>query len=94
MSSRVALVIGNDCYTYHPLDNPKNDCLCVGAALRSRGFNVTSIADASSESMNDALKTFYRDAEQSEICVFFFAGHAIEIGGLGYIIPVDIDFST
>lgn len=91
MPSRVALVIGNENYADHPLDNPKNDSLKVGAALTSRGFNVISVVDVDSQTMAEALTKFYRDAEGAEICVLFFAGHAIEVGGLGYLIPVDVE---
>lgn len=89
-SERVALVIGNGAYNHvTALDNPVNDASDMTVALRSVGFDVTTLKNTSFEEMRVALRRFGDKAEGADIAAIFFAGHGIEVSGRNYLIPVD-----
>ena len=53
---RSALVIGNGAYASAPLRNPINDARAMAATLKSLGFEVIHLENASQAMMEDALK--------------------------------------
>ena len=55
---RIALLIGNQAYSAKigRLKNPHADIALVGAALRSLGFDVTDVKDASYKAIDTAIK--------------------------------------
>jgi uncharacterized caspase-like protein len=89
---RVALVIGNSAYAgLGALANPKDDAALVAATLRSEGFEVTLVQDAKRDAMLRALRTFSDAADQADWALVYYAGHGIEIGGVNYLLPVDVE---
>lgn len=89
---RVALVIGNSDYRYVPLlDNPENDAEDMSRALRSEGFRVFTGLDLARDQMVGLINDFADVAKEAEVALFFFAGHAFQVGGQNYLIPVDLD---
>jgi tetratricopeptide (TPR) repeat protein len=88
---RVALVIGNSAYRdVGALRNPSNDARLVAAALRRVGFSdVIEKYDLGLAQMVAALKEFGDLADKSDWAVIYFAGHGVEMNGVGYLIPVD-----
>jgi len=88
---RVALVIGNSAYKNAPLlRNPARDAMAVAASLRSIGFQrVTVVNDATKETITRTLRSFAREAENSDWALVYYAGHGIEVGGKNYLIPID-----
>lgn len=92
---RYGLVIGNSAYTRDPLDNTLNDAVAVHNSLVARGFDSLLMRDASGEQMTDAVKALKEKLNPDDLLFFFFAGHAFEYLGYGYLLPVDIpDFSA
>jgi uncharacterized caspase-like protein len=94
-ADRIALVVGNSAYPGAGyLDNPINDARAVSSTLRKLGFEVTQALDLDNAGLQDALET-YRDklASGDTVGFFYFAGHAVQISGNNYLIPVDVDFS-
>jgi len=88
--SRVALVIGNAAYRNAPrLANPRNDAEAVAGALKRLGFAVVVGFDLDVGALRDTLADFGRKAEGAEVAVAYYAGHAIQVGGTNYILPVD-----
>jgi len=87
-NDRIALVIGNQSYTNAPLDNPANDADAVGNELKAMGYATTVVKDATREGIEEALDNFSLAAEQSDFALFYYAGHAIQVDGKNYIIPV------
>lgn len=90
-ASRIALVIGNGRYpdAAAPLAQPVNDARALGAALRSRGYDVDVIEDATRDDMVravDRLKS--RIKPQSEV-MLYFGGYGVQAGRESYMIPVD-----
>lgn len=86
---RVALVIGNSAYKDSPLPNPVNDASDIAATLRTLGFNVTLVKDATKRQLENALTAFSRNAANADVAMFYYAGHGIQTKGINYLIPVD-----
>jgi uncharacterized caspase-like protein/TPR repeat protein len=86
---RAALVLGNGAYLDVPsLKNPANDAKAVAGALSRLGFDVVLGTDLDYQGMVRKLQAFGKAAEGAEIAVIFYAGHALQVGGRNYLIPV------
>ena len=89
-AERVALVIGNSKYRHvAALDNPYNDAEAIGRALVQQGFDVTVVHDLSRADMYNAVIDFRYKADEADIAMLYYAGHAMEISGQNYLVPVD-----
>ncbi|WP_413989655.1 caspase family protein [Labrys okinawensis] len=87
---RVAFVVGNSHYAVvPPLNNPDNDAQAVAAALKRQGFEVVSALDLDRNDFDKALQRFIRSLPGSELSVFYYSGHGIQVGGDNRIIPID-----
>lgn len=87
---RVALVMGNGAYQNLPkLDNPTHDAADMAAALGRFGFEVILRENQTLEGMNEAIAEFGRKLGGSDVALFFFAGHGIQVKSQNYIIPVN-----
>ena len=86
---RVALVIGNAAYQKYPLKNTVNDAVDMSDALRSRGFEVISSTNSDYKKMWDAIRKFGEKLKNSDIGLFFYSGHGIQVDGINYLIPVN-----
>jgi len=88
---RVALVIGNAKYKFNPLSNPVNDATDMAASLRSVGFDVIEVKDATLKQMRAATRQFADKLEVSDVGLVYYSGHGIEVKGKNYLIPVNAD---
>ncbi len=88
---RVALVIGNAKYKFNPLNNPVNDATDMAASLRSVGFDVIEVKDATLKQMREATRRFADRLEVSDVGLVYYSGHGIEVKGTNYLIPVNAD---
>ena len=88
---RVALVIGNAKYKFSPLNNPVNDATDMAASLRSVGFDVIEVKDATLKQMREATRRFADRLEVSDVGLVYYSGHGIEVKGKNYLIPVNAD---
>ena len=87
---RVALVIGNGAYAHAPrLTNPANDAKDVAAALTRGGFEVIAATDLDKARMEDATIRFARGARAADVAMLYYSGHALQLGGVNYLMPVD-----
>jgi len=86
-----ALIIGNAAYPSKKLDNPVNDARAMTAKLRGFGFVVTQVLDAGREKLTSVLAQWSRTAANADLTVLFYAGHAIQVFGKNYMLPIDID---
>jgi hypothetical protein len=84
----VALVIGNGNYAAAPLRNPVNDAHDIGQALRDLGFDVIDKENVGQNDMKRAIREFGQKTQNSDVALFYFAGHAIQVNGENYLIPV------
>lgn len=90
---RYALVVGNASYDYFgTLKNPENDARDISAALSGLGFDVTTVLNAGYRTLFREIRDFGDQlALQPGVGLFYYAGHAIEAGGLNYLIPTDAE---
>lgn len=89
---RLALVFGNDRYTsVSTLQTAREDARAIAAKLSAAGYKATLRLDASHKEMKAAIRAFSEQVEGGDEVVVFFAGHGIQIGGLNYLLPVDIE---
>jgi len=89
---RVALVIGNGAYEKaEQLPNPKNDAEDVAAALKRAGFETIVGIDLNKTDMENATIRFARKARNADVAFFYYSGHALQFGGVNYLLPVDAD---
>ena len=87
---RVALVIGNSAYQHSSrLPNPRNDAEDVAAALTRIGFETILGLDLDRAKMEDATIRFNRAARGADVAVFYYSGHAMQHGGVNYLMPID-----
>ena len=85
---RVALVIGNGGYATGPLKNPVNDALDIARALRELGFDVIDKEDIAQNDMKRAIREFGAKTRNSDVALFYYAGHAIQVNGENYLVPI------
>lgn len=89
-SRRKALIIGNAAYTSAaPLRNTTNDALSMDSVLQTLGFETTRVLDGTYESMKNAIYSFGDQIASTDIALFYYAGHGVEVDGTNYLIPVD-----
>jgi len=91
---RVALLIGNSDYVHSPLKNPVNDARAMATALEKLGFAVDLLENASLATMVQAIRRFAVAARESEVRLFYYAGHGIQVQGRNYLIPVDAELRS
>lgn len=86
---RVALVVGNARYEVGALVNPVNDARLVETTLRKLGFEVTKVENISAARMRTVVDDFAVKAKGADVALFYYAGHAVQVDGENYLIPVD-----
>ncbi|NEW61164.1 hypothetical protein GSY74_07705 [Sulfurovum sp. bin170] len=88
--NRLALVIGNQNYQFFgKLNNPVLDAKKMSIALRQKGFEVISLANASQFEMQSAIEKFSYKLRNGGTGLFYYSGHGVEVGGENYLIPID-----
>ncbi|MFO1285810.1 MAG: caspase family protein [Rubrivivax sp.] len=86
-----ALVIGNGRYAQlGTLPNPPRDAQAIAAKLRSYGIEVDLYQDVDRSALVRALTDFQKRAAGYDVNLFFYAGHGLQVGGINYIVPVDM----
>jgi uncharacterized caspase-like protein len=92
---RVALVVGNSAYRHTPrLENPKNDAADMSAALRKIGFHVVEGFDLDKGAFDAKVGEFAEALKGTDVGLFFYAGHGIQVSGHNYLVPVDAKLTT
>ena len=88
---RMALLVGNADYYFAPLKNPLNDANDLGSKLADIGFETTVLDNPGYEEFRAAISSFYDEVSQDHetLSVFYYAGHAIQINNVNYLIAVD-----
>ncbi len=87
---KLALVVGNSNYTNVPkLKNAGKDAADIASALERLGFEVTLLIDVKSADLWDRVDAFGAEAETAEASVFYYAGHAFQMNGSNFLVPVD-----
>jgi uncharacterized caspase-like protein len=88
---RVALVIGNSAYPAGAaLSNPRNDADDLGSALRKVGFDVVTGTDLTQRGFADTMAQFADRADGADVALVYYAGHAMQLDGENFLLPVDV----
>jgi len=86
---RIALCIGNAAYPQARLANTVNDATDFAKYLRERlGFTVVVVCDGSKHAMEVAFERLLAAIQPGTVVVLFFAGHACEVDGVNYLLPI------
>lgn len=85
---RVALVIGNADYGFAPLRNPVNDARAMAQSLERLGFEVIRLENAGLPDMLESIRAFALKARKSDVRLFYYAGHGVQVDGRNYLIPI------
>jgi uncharacterized caspase-like protein len=87
---RVALVIGNGAYgpEIGALANPSNDAADFAEALKAAGFETMLKLDVDRDEMHRAVIDFGRSLDDGGVGLFYYAGHAVQVDGNNYLIPL------
>ncbi len=96
---RIALVIGNADYVVPAwkLANPVNDAELMTARLKTIGFSVETLRNASRLQMDQAFQRFnsrLKGAGKDAVGFFYYSGHGAEEAGLNYLVPADGNIRT
>jgi hypothetical protein len=93
---RVALVIGNYSYqNFEELLNPKNDAPAIAKMFKDMGFDqVDLVTDVGNLEFKRAIRHFADTSADADVAVVYYAGHAVEVGGVNYILPVDAKLAS
>lgn len=89
---RVALVIGNSDYRHEgipDLPNAAQDALDMSQKLRSLGFRVSSGVDLTRSEILSLTQDVQNALKPGDVALFYYAGHAIQLGSENFLIPVD-----
>ena len=87
---QLALVIGNNNYDIAPLKNAVNDATKIATVLEQQGFEVIREINLTYGDMLEALGKFEKLlAERSDVGLFFYAGHGVQIKGENFLIPTN-----
>ncbi len=87
---RVALVIGNTAYETAPiLPNAINDAQDIADTLDKLDFKVELKKNLNRKQMAKAISVFGEKLEKDTIGLFYYAGHALQVGGKNYLLPLD-----
>ncbi len=89
-----AIVIGNGAYQGSGrLDNPINDARAISVKLKGMGFKVTTVENADRTKLVSSLVKFSASAADSDLTLFFYAGHGVQISGTNYMLPTDTNLN-
>jgi hypothetical protein len=91
LGKRIALVVGNSNYKVRPLKNPRNDADDISRSLRSSGFEVIDLRDATLQQMRTGVRQFGDRLINNDVGLVYYSGHGVEVKGRNYFIPVNAD---
>jgi uncharacterized caspase-like protein len=91
VADRIALVVGNKQYQNSPpLQNSLNDAEAVCKKLRKLGFKTIKRIDTTTDELKKAIYDFQTILSVGGVGLFYYSGHATQIDGIDYILPVDV----
>jgi TPR repeat protein len=87
---RHALVVGNQSYSFSPLDNPVSDARAIASVLGQSGFTVDVVEDTDLAGFRVAIDRLRDEIEPGDVALFYYAGHGVQFGKANYLLPVDV----
>jgi len=87
---RVALVLANAAYQNTPrLLNPVRDGQSIANKLRELNFDVITGFDLTTAESEALVTRFGKEVRGASVAVFYYAGHALQLDGENYLLPVN-----
>jgi len=89
-AKKIALLIGNNDYSFQPLSNPLHDVDGIYNTLKEIGFDISKkdvLKNASQSQMQKALANFSQRAKSAEIALVYFSGHGMQVNNRNYMFP-------
>lgn len=95
-NKRIALVVGNSYKnTKWELKNPINDAQDIYEVLKNCGFEVDApLLDASKAKLKEKVREFRKALRNSDVGLFYYSGHGMQVDDKNYLIPVDADIQA
>lgn len=93
-NDRTALVIANKGYLFAPLDTPETDAKAIAVEFRSAGYRVGRLSNLRQTDFYQAVDRFFADNAQAKVIAFFYAGHAVQLNGKNFLVPIDTDINA
>lgn len=91
-SGRIALVVGAGAYTNAPkLALAAGDATAIAQKLEQLHFAVDLVTDPDRKTFEEHLRAFGQRAKGGDVALFYFAGHAVEVDGRNWLLPVDAE---
>lgn len=92
---RAALVIGNSAYEHlAKLPNATNDADRIREVLERANFEVTLGKDLTKQGLEETILGFLRTLNDGDVALFYYSGHAVQVGGHNFMLPVDATLAT
>lgn len=92
---RTALVIGNSHYQNFPeLPNALNDARHVRDVLQQANFEVVLGTDLDSKALERTIRDFLRNLNDGDVALLYYSGHAVQVAGQNYILPIDASLAS
>jgi len=94
--NRHALIIANADYTIFPrLDNPLNDGRDMKKTLHDVGFKIVYRENTTDKrQIKEAVKKFISRLQPGDLGLFYYAGHAVQVKGVNYLIPTKVELPS
>jgi hypothetical protein len=93
--TRKALIIGCSNYIHaNPLVNPLNDADGMETVLKRLGFEVFKSIDPTQKELKTTIDAFGDNLKGTDVGLFYFAGHGVQVKGLNYLIPADANLTS
>ncbi len=88
------MVVGNTYSADNVLPNAGPDAAGMAAALQELGFHVIYVRETSRADLTAAIDRFRNAAEGADVGLFYFAGHAVQLRGRNYLLPVGVTIAA
>lgn len=93
--NKFALVIGNSNYlSSSSLPNPINDSNDITEFFKEQGFEVLQINDMLRKDLKSINAKLKKRISKDSVFVFYYAGHAIQVGNESYFFPIDVNLDS
>lgn len=76
------------------LANTVNDGRTMAGALNQMGFDVYYVENGSKDEFEQEMERLLAEQSNSDLGMFYFAGHGLQVGGTNYALPSDISPTT
>lgn len=95
----VALLVGNGRYSSAnrtqqmlDLEDPAANVELLGRTLRALNVEVLEKKDLNKEQLDRVIQETAAGLHRGDVFLFYYAGHALQLAGKNYLVPMDINF--